>query len=86
MDINRITNGGLPLEPLKSKKVQEDESVEGSSKEDRVELSDEAIHLFSASEGKRLEDIRQKIDSGFYLQKEVSEKVVDAMLRDLKLI
>jgi anti-sigma28 factor (negative regulator of flagellin synthesis) len=85
MDINRITNGGLPLEPLKSKKVQE-ESVEGSSREDRVELSDEAIHLFSASEGKRLEDIRQKIDSGFYLQKEVSEKVVDAMLRDLKLI
>ncbi len=84
MDITRITNGGLPVEPLKSKKVKEEEKAESSAKEDRVELSDQAISLFSASQSKRFEEIKQKVDSGFYLQREVSEKVVDAMLRDLK--
>ena len=84
MDITRITNGGLPIDPLKSKKAKEEDKNEVGGKEDRVELSDKAISLFTASESKRFEEIRQKVDDGYYFRREVSEKVVDAMLRDLK--
>ena len=84
MDITRITNGGLPLDSLKSKKAKEEDKSEVGSKEDRVELSDKAINLFSASESKRFEEIRQKVDDGYYFRREVTEKVVDAMLRDPK--
>ena len=85
MDINRISNGGLPIEPLKSKKAKEEAKSEVSSKRDRVELSDEAISLITASDTKRFEEIRQRVDDGHYFRREVTEKIVDAMLRDLKL-
>ncbi|MCX6135372.1 MAG: hypothetical protein NTU47_16320 [Ignavibacteriales bacterium] len=85
MDVTRITKGGLPIEPLKSKKVKEEDKREVGSKEDRVELSDQAISLFTASQMKRYDEIQQRVDSGYYFQRDVSEKVVDAMLRDLKM-
>ena len=85
MDINRISIAGLPIEPLKSKKAKEEAKSEVSSKRDRVELSDEAISLVTASETKRFEEIRQRVDDGHYFRREVTEKIVDAMLKDLKL-
>jgi anti-sigma28 factor (negative regulator of flagellin synthesis) len=83
MDINRITNGGLPPDPLKVRKAKDD-SDKVRSKEDRIELSDEAVSLFNAQDDKRLEEIRKKVDSGYYFQRDITEKVVDSMLRDLK--
>lgn len=83
MDINRITNGGLPPDPLKVRKAKDD-SDKVRSKEDRIELSDEAVSLFNAQDDKRLEEIRKKVDSGYYFQRHITEKVVDSMLRDLK--
>jgi len=81
MDINRVVGSGLPLEPLKSKKEkQEPEKV--SSSKDMAEISEEAVSMFKTSE-KRAADIRNKIDSGFYNQRDVTEKVVDAMMKDL---
>jgi anti-sigma28 factor (negative regulator of flagellin synthesis) len=84
MDINRITNGGPPPDQLKGKKSKDD-SEKIRSQKDRVELSDEAISLFKTQESKRLEEIRKKVDSGYYFQRNVTEDVVDAMLRDLKM-
>ena len=83
MDINRITNGGLPADPLKTRKSKDDPEKVRSQK-DRVELSDEAVSLFKTQENKRLEEIRKKIDSGYYFQRDITEKVVDAMMQDLK--
>jgi anti-sigma28 factor (negative regulator of flagellin synthesis) len=84
MDINRITNGGLTPDPIRSKKAK-DETEKVRAQEDRVEFSEEAVSLFKAQGNKRLEEIRNKIDSGYYLQRSVSEKVVDAMFPDLKM-
>jgi hypothetical protein len=85
MDVTRITKGGLPIEPLKSKKVKEEAKSEVGSKEDRIELSDQAISLFTASETKRHQEIQQRVESGYYFRRDVTEKVADAMLRDMKL-
>lgn len=84
MDINRITNSGLSAEPIRPKKAK-DEPEKAKSQEDRVEFSEEAVSLFKAQGDKRLEAIRNKIDSGYYFQRDVTEKVVDAMFPDLKL-
>ena len=84
MDINRITNSGLSAEPIKPKKTK-DEPEKAKSQEDRVEFSEEAVSLFKAQGDKRLEEIRNKIDSGYYFKRDVTEKVVDAMFPDLKL-
>ncbi|HTY36934.1 MAG TPA: hypothetical protein VMH23_07470 [Bacteroidota bacterium] len=82
MDISRVTGSGLPLEPLKSKKDKHEPEKAAQTK-DTAEISDEAMSLFKSTE-KRAEDIRNRIDSGFYLQRDVSEKIVDAMMNDLK--
>jgi anti-sigma28 factor (negative regulator of flagellin synthesis) len=82
MDINKISNAGFPVDPLKSKKMKEDEKSEVSSKEDKIEISPEAVSMFNASETKRLEEVRSKIQSGYYLQRDVTEKVADALLKE----
>jgi anti-sigma28 factor (negative regulator of flagellin synthesis) len=84
MDINRITNGGISPDPIKPKKTKE-EPEKAKSQEDKVEFSQEAMSLFKAQGNKRLEEIRNKIETGYYFQREVTEKVVDAMFPDLKL-
>jgi len=84
MDIGKVTGIGVPLEPLKSKKAKDDPEKSGVGK-DKLEISDEAVSLFQTSENKRLEEIRNRIDSGYYFQRDVTEKVVDAMMQDMGL-
>ena len=84
MEIKRILNGGLPIESTRGKKAK-NEPEKVSSTEDRAEISEEAVSLFRSSEDKRTEEIRSRIQSGYYFQREVTEKVVDEMFRDLKI-
>jgi anti-sigma28 factor (negative regulator of flagellin synthesis) len=87
MSIKEIVNPAGPLDPLKNnrgtstlKKSGED-ADEGK---DRIEVSDEARAMYDAEHTHRFEAIREKIRKGFYFQREVTEKVVDAMLKDIK--
>ena len=84
MNINGISGEGVPLRSTRSKKIREEKSKSTSRKNtDSVELSGKAKSLYEADQAKRLEDIRQKIDSGFYAQREVVERVVDGLLKDV---
>jgi len=87
MAIKEIVNPAGPLDPLKNnrgtgalKKSGED-ADEGK---DRIEVSDGARAMYDAEHTHRFETIREKIRKGFYFQREVTEKVVDAMLKDIK--
>jgi anti-sigma28 factor (negative regulator of flagellin synthesis) len=85
MNINEISNGSVPLDPLKNRKAKEKAEPAPQSKDkDRVELSAKARSLFEAEQEQRLEKIQERIRQGFYFRREVTEKVVDEMLRDLK--
>lgn len=80
MDISKVTQAQILQEPLRVKQEKEREEQK-NTKEDSVTLSPEAMERFKTDEIKRAEAIQQRIDSGFYLSKEVTEKVADEILR-----
>jgi anti-sigma28 factor (negative regulator of flagellin synthesis) len=86
MAIVEVTGGTSPLDPLKGKKGDHPPKADPrrSSSTDRAEVSDEARVLFETEQNRRFEAIREKIQQGFYFQPDVTEKVVDALLKDLK--
>ena len=85
MAIREISGGPPSLEPVKEKRSQGTEKTKGSSSgKDKVELSSEARSLFESEQSKRMKEIEARMESGFYLSKEVTEKVVDEILKDLK--
>jgi anti-sigma28 factor (negative regulator of flagellin synthesis) len=83
MSINEITGAPSPLSPLKPRKPIT-ETKESSPSSDEVQLSGEARSLYEAAQTKRMEEIRVRLNDGFYLSQEVTEKIVDALLEDLK--
>ncbi len=82
MGINEISGSGIPLQKPVPKKTQYEKPVD-SLKKDSIEVSDEARAKFLAAHAKRLETIQQRIADGFYQQREVMERVVDALLKEL---
>ncbi|MCC6398284.1 MAG: hypothetical protein IT282_14820 [Bacteroidetes bacterium] len=92
MPIQEIITSSGSVDPVKGNKSQpaqkspgrEKVAKDSEEKADRVEVSDEARALYEAEQSGRFEAIREKIRKGFYFQREVTEKVVDAMLKDVK--
>ena len=82
MTINEISSGGMPVQPSQPRKVKEEPSSRTSST-DRVELSSEAKALFASDRARRLEEVQQRIDQGYYSRRDVLEKVADAILKEL---
>lgn len=80
MDITKIAQAQILQEPLRVKQEKEREEQK-NMKEDSVTLSPEAMERFKADEIKRTAAIEQRIESGFYFSKEVTEKVADEILR-----
>ncbi len=80
MDISKVTQAQILQEPLRVKQEKEREEQK-NTKEDSVTLSPEAMERFKTDEIKRTESIQQRIDSGFYFSKEVTEKVADEISR-----
>jgi hypothetical protein len=85
MSIDKIGSGTRPVAPASgnSAKVKGSKS-ERAEKKDRVELSDEARMLFAAEKAKKLGSIRAKVKSGFYEDPEVTKKVVEGLIKELK--
>jgi len=87
MPIKEIVNPAGPLDPLKNSRgttTVKKSGEEADENKDRIEVSDEARAMYDAEHTRRFETIREKIRKGFYFQREVTEKVVDAMLKDIK--
>ena len=93
MAIQEILNTAGAVDPVKGGKtsstsskpaVRAKEKSESDDRSDRVELSEEARAMYESQQSGRFEAIRERIRQGFYFQKDVTEKVVDAMLKDIK--
>jgi hypothetical protein len=86
MAIVEVTSGATPLDPLKGKKSDQSPRTESrrSASVDRAEVSEEARALFDVEQNRRFDAIREKIQQGFYFQPDVTEKVVEALLKELK--
>jgi anti-sigma28 factor (negative regulator of flagellin synthesis) len=89
MAIQEILGNAGQIDPVKGNRSETSDKVkakkrEESEKKDSVEVSKEARAMYDAEQTRRFEAIREKIRTGFYFQRDVTEKVVDAMMKDLK--
>ena len=92
MAIQEILTSSGSIDPVKGNKAQPQEKTpardkavkDADEKADRVEVSEEARALYEAEQAKRFEAIREKIRQGFYSQEEVTQKVVDALSKELQ--
>jgi hypothetical protein len=80
--ISEISNQGPLPQSSRDKKIKEP-SPPVKQKGDKVELSAEAQALFETEQKKRLDEIQQRIDAKFYFSPEVTQKVVDRMIKDI---
>jgi anti-sigma28 factor (negative regulator of flagellin synthesis) len=86
MAIREVIGQGAPVDPVKGNKsgaqAKGKQAVQSGS--DRVEVSEEARALFEADQSRRVDEIRRKIQDGFYNTRDVTEKVADAILKEMK--
>lgn len=91
MGIQEILGNAGPTDPAKGTRSGSSEKVKGKEREgdeedrkDGIEVSQQAREMYDAERTRRFDSIREKIRQGFYFQRDVTEKVVDAMMKDLK--
>jgi anti-sigma28 factor (negative regulator of flagellin synthesis) len=89
MGIQEILGNAGQIDPVKGSRSESSEKAksktrESEEKKDSVEVSQEARKKFEAERTRRFDAIREKIKSGFYFQRDVTEKVVDGLMSDLK--
>jgi hypothetical protein len=80
MDINKVSI----TQPIYSETAKKKTAETGPqiSKRDKLDISEEAKALGHTG-SKKLDEIRAKIDSKFYEQKEILDKVADKILKEL---
>jgi hypothetical protein len=83
MAIDKI-GSGRPVLPVNDNAKTKEARAGKKEKQDKVELSQEAISLFATEKAKKLNEIRAKVKSGFYEAPEVTQKVVEGVMRDIK--
>ncbi len=83
MNIKGINNQYQYSKDVKNNKF---EKTDKKSDKDKLEISDKAKVLSNVQqeEAKKLEDVKNKIDSKFYDSNEVIAKVADKIVKDLK--
>ena len=83
MSIEKI-NGNRPVVPVGENKKAAGKNSDQYGSKDRVELSDEAKSLFASEKAKKMGEIQARVASGFYDTPEVTQKVVENLLKDLR--
>lgn len=83
MGIREVSPNASPVGPVKNDGSKKGKPGDRVSK-DSVSLSGEAVSKYEALQSKRADEIRERIKSGFYFEREVTEKVADLLLKDLK--
>ena len=82
MNIKGIEGDFSPIDPVKGKKGSSS-AKETSGGKDKVQVSGDAKTLFEATHAARLEEVKARLDGGFYMKPEVVEKIIDGVLVDL---
>ncbi len=80
MDIRKISqpNNAYDVVKIRKEKAREEKD---RRVDDSVELSPEALKLFQTEENKKIDAIRDRVQSGYYSRKEIVEKVADEILQ-----
>lgn len=74
----------LPVGTVSDNIKTRDRNAAKTDAKDEAVLSNEALQLFATEKMKRLETIRDRVKAGFYESREVTEKVVEGLIRDIR--
>ena len=78
-----LGSGVVPVDSVRKANASAEEKPK-TDRADRVELSSEARSLFETSQAKRDEEIRSRVESGFYSRPDVLERIAQEVLQDLR--
>ena len=82
MAIKGIEGDFAPVEPVREKKSTAP-AKQASAGKDTVQVSGAAKSLFEADQSKRLDEVRSRLEAGYYSSREVTEKIVDGLMDEL---
>jgi len=82
MNVKGIEGDFTPIDPLKGKK-ESGGAKQASAGKDRVQVSGKARTLFLADQAAHLEEIRKRLESGYYNSQDVTDSIVDGIMDDL---
>lgn len=83
MTIREVT-GNYGTQGLFDKKKSAKKTDEKGKSSDRIELSSKAKELQKAQNGQKIEEINKRIESDFYSQREVLDKIATNILKELQ--
>ena len=81
MDIRKIGQPQNAYDTAKVRKEKWREEERAGRGDDSVELSPEALKLFQAEENKKIDMIRERIQSGYYFRPDVVDRVAAELLQ-----
>ena len=83
MNIREIA-GNYGTQGLFDKKKNAKKTEDTGKSSDRIELSSKAKELQKAQNDQRIDEITQRMESDFYSQREVLDKIATNILKDLQ--
>ncbi len=83
MRIYDILHSKFQTEDRIAERREKDSKDEHKTTGDNAKISTEAQSLYQARRDQKLNDVRGRIESGYYQRREVLEKVADAIYRVL---
>jgi hypothetical protein len=57
--------------------------VAGREGRDRLAVSDQALALYETEKAQRFDEIRTRLRQGYYLDRHVTEEILDVLARDI---
>jgi anti-sigma28 factor (negative regulator of flagellin synthesis) len=85
MTIHEIVSSGAVHDPIKHKKEKEVEAAKHPPR-DSVTVSEDAKQLFEVEQAQRVREIEEKIASGYYFRRDVTEKIADTLLQKFRVL
>jgi len=77
-----------PVDPSKGNRVtMADRSgvMGGREGRDRLAVSDHALALYETEKARRIDEIRTRLHQGYYLDRRVTEEILDVLAQDIHL-
>ena len=86
MTIHEPLSFARPVDPSKGNRTRMadgHEVVAGREGRDRLAVSDQALALYETEKARRFDEIRLRIHQGYYLDRHVTEEILDVLAQDI---
>ena len=77
-----------PVDPSKGNRTQiadRNGVMAGREARDRLAVSDQALALYKTEKAQRFDQIRTRLQQGYYLDRRVTEEILDVLAQDIHL-